>query len=215
MLTDTLHNTFTTLFGGIYKNVSFQVRGVSQFSGQFGTAVRNPIPESLLPEDPLGARRRGRGRDRAGLRTVRLAVGLGDRQRAARRRSGCPSTPTPRSPSSTSSTGARPPRPRRRHGPRHGAEVRLPRGSARQGAAAGAARDVHHQRPREVRDGEQPGRGHAGGVPDRDRAAAVRRGRPVRLDQRRRRARARTRRRCSAPSPPCSPTAWRSSPPRP
>ena len=49
VLTDTLHNTFTTLFSGIYQNVSFQVRGTAQFTGQFGQAVRNPIPESLLP----------------------------------------------------------------------------------------------------------------------------------------------------------------------
>jgi len=50
VLTDTLHQTFTTLFSGIYKNLSFQVRGVAQFTGQFGVAVRNPVPESLLPE---------------------------------------------------------------------------------------------------------------------------------------------------------------------
>jgi putative ABC transport system permease protein len=49
VLTDTLHNTFTTLFNGVYQNVSFQVRGKAAFSGPAGTAVRNPIPESLLP----------------------------------------------------------------------------------------------------------------------------------------------------------------------
>jgi putative ABC transport system permease protein len=50
VLTDTLHNTFNTLFGNIYQNVDFQVRGVSQFtsSGPGGGAVRNPIPESVL-----------------------------------------------------------------------------------------------------------------------------------------------------------------------
>ena len=50
VLTDTLHNTFNTLFGNIYQNVDFQVRGVSQFnsSGPGGGAVRNPIPESIL-----------------------------------------------------------------------------------------------------------------------------------------------------------------------
>ena len=47
VLTDTLHNTFNTLFGNIYQNVDFQVRGVAQF-GSGGTATRNPVPESLL-----------------------------------------------------------------------------------------------------------------------------------------------------------------------
>ncbi len=46
VLTDTLHNTFSALIGNIYQNVDFQVRGVAQFSG--GSAVRNPIPDSLL-----------------------------------------------------------------------------------------------------------------------------------------------------------------------
>ena len=51
VLTDTLHNVFNTLFGNIYQNVDFQVRGVSQFStsGPGGSGdVRNPIPESLV-----------------------------------------------------------------------------------------------------------------------------------------------------------------------
>jgi putative ABC transport system permease protein len=48
VLTDTLHNTFNTLFGNIYQNVDFQVRGVAQFnsSGPGAGAVRNPISES-------------------------------------------------------------------------------------------------------------------------------------------------------------------------
>ena len=50
VLTDTLHNTFNTLFGTIYQNVDFQVRGVAQFNstGPGGAPVRNPIPESVL-----------------------------------------------------------------------------------------------------------------------------------------------------------------------
>ena len=47
VLTDTLHNTFDTLFGNIYQNIDFQVRGVAQF-GSGGTATRNPVPESVL-----------------------------------------------------------------------------------------------------------------------------------------------------------------------
>jgi putative ABC transport system permease protein len=47
VLTDTLHNTFTTLFNGVYQNISFEVRGKAAFSGPAGTAVRNPIPQSI------------------------------------------------------------------------------------------------------------------------------------------------------------------------
>ena len=47
VLTDTLHNTFNTLFSNIYQNIDFQVRGVAQF-GSGGTATRNPVPESVL-----------------------------------------------------------------------------------------------------------------------------------------------------------------------
>jgi putative ABC transport system permease protein len=49
ILTDTLHNTFTTLFSNIYQNVDFEVRGVAQFANGNGGTVRNAIPESLLP----------------------------------------------------------------------------------------------------------------------------------------------------------------------
>ncbi len=47
VLTDTLNNTFKTLFGNIYQNIDLQVRGVAEF-GSGGTATRNPIPESIL-----------------------------------------------------------------------------------------------------------------------------------------------------------------------
>jgi putative ABC transport system permease protein len=47
VLTDTLHNTFDSLFGSIYQHVDFQVRGVAQF-GSGGTATRNPVPASLV-----------------------------------------------------------------------------------------------------------------------------------------------------------------------
>jgi putative ABC transport system permease protein len=49
VLTDTLHNVFTSLFGTIYQNIDFQVRGVAQLTTSGGNAVRNPIPESILP----------------------------------------------------------------------------------------------------------------------------------------------------------------------
>jgi putative ABC transport system permease protein len=47
ILTDTLQNTFTTLFGNIYAKVDFQVRGVAQL-GSGANATRNELPESLL-----------------------------------------------------------------------------------------------------------------------------------------------------------------------
>ncbi len=48
VLTDTLNNTFSSLFGNIYQKVDFQVRGVSQFPNKSASAVRNPMPESVL-----------------------------------------------------------------------------------------------------------------------------------------------------------------------
>jgi putative ABC transport system permease protein len=49
VLTDTLHDTFTTLFGHVYQNVDFEVRGKAAFSGNDsnGNAVRNPVPASI------------------------------------------------------------------------------------------------------------------------------------------------------------------------
>ena len=50
VLTDTLHATFTTLFGHAYQNVDFEVRGKAAFSDNpaNGGAVRKPIPDSVL-----------------------------------------------------------------------------------------------------------------------------------------------------------------------
>jgi putative ABC transport system permease protein len=52
VLTDTLHSTFTNLFGHVYQNVSFEVRGKAAFatstsSGADPTADRNPVPQTL------------------------------------------------------------------------------------------------------------------------------------------------------------------------
>ena len=47
VLTDTLNNTFTMLFGNIYQKIDFQVRGVAQL-GSGANAARNELPESLL-----------------------------------------------------------------------------------------------------------------------------------------------------------------------
>jgi putative ABC transport system permease protein len=49
VLTDTLHNTFTSLFGHIYQNVDFEVRGKAAFTDNSGVGtVRKAIPESIL-----------------------------------------------------------------------------------------------------------------------------------------------------------------------
>ena len=50
VLTDTLHNTFTSLFSKIYSHVDFEVRGTAAFSDQQGAgAIRQPISDTLLP----------------------------------------------------------------------------------------------------------------------------------------------------------------------
>ncbi len=46
VLTDTLHNTFSTLFGHVYQNVDFEIRGTAVFSNSTG-ASRKPIPQSI------------------------------------------------------------------------------------------------------------------------------------------------------------------------
>src|SRR5271157_5296309 len=49
VLTDTLHNTFTTLFGQVYQNVSFEIRGKAELTTQAaGSAERTPVPQSIL-----------------------------------------------------------------------------------------------------------------------------------------------------------------------
>ncbi|HEY3867843.1 MAG TPA: FtsX-like permease family protein [Actinocrinis sp.] len=50
ILTDTLHGTISSIFASLYQNVDFQVRGVAQFPGSAASAVRNPLPASVLPE---------------------------------------------------------------------------------------------------------------------------------------------------------------------
>ena len=50
VLTDTLHNTFTTLFGHVCQNVDFEIRGkaaISSGNGETG-AVRKTLPQSIV-----------------------------------------------------------------------------------------------------------------------------------------------------------------------
>jgi putative ABC transport system permease protein len=74
VLTDTLHNTFTTLFSNIYSKIDFQARGVAQFGKNTPNAVRDPIPQALLATIRGGGRRR----DGRRLRAVRGARRQGD-----------------------------------------------------------------------------------------------------------------------------------------
>jgi putative ABC transport system permease protein len=47
VLTDTLHDTFSTLVGNVFQHIDFEVRGEAVLNSG-GNAVRNPIPESVL-----------------------------------------------------------------------------------------------------------------------------------------------------------------------
>jgi putative ABC transport system permease protein len=42
VLTDTLHNIFTTLLSNVHQNIDFQVRGVAQFSSSNGGRCATP-----------------------------------------------------------------------------------------------------------------------------------------------------------------------------
>jgi putative ABC transport system permease protein len=50
VLTDTLHNTFSTLFGHVYQNVDFEIRGKAAFTDTSGgiNTSRNAIPQSIV-----------------------------------------------------------------------------------------------------------------------------------------------------------------------
>src|SRR5438105_11121045 len=51
VLTDTVQRTFDDLFGNIYEHTDAVVRTRSALSSdQFGGAVHEPVPESLLPQ---------------------------------------------------------------------------------------------------------------------------------------------------------------------
>ena len=137
VLTDTLHNTFDSLFGNIYQNIDFQVRGVAQF-GSGGTATRNPVPESLLATVQA-------------VPGVEAANGLGDRLRAVHRprrqghhdrrgthpRRGVRPQPADLRPPHHAGQGADD-RPRGRHGPRHGHRSTTSRWVSRCASSCGA-----------------------------------------------------------------------------
>ena len=59
VLTDTLHNTFTTLFGRIYQNVDFEVRATAAFPATTEGRARavNRSPQSIATVGPSCPRR--------------------------------------------------------------------------------------------------------------------------------------------------------------
>ena len=97
VLTDTLHNTFTTLFGHVYQNVDFEVRGKAAFNQNSATGGvgRKPIPESIVTTvrhvPGVGLRRgdRHRATPSSWPPTARPSAPAGPRP------SGSPSIPTP------------------------------------------------------------------------------------------------------------------------
>ena len=114
VLTDTLHSTFDNLFGNIYQNVDFQVRGVAQLGTSGGNATRNPVPESLLAHGAARSRRGGRRRLGDRLRAVRRPRRQGHHHRRGTDPRASRSTPTSRSPRSTLRRASPPTTPTRR-----------------------------------------------------------------------------------------------------
>ena len=99
VLTDTLNNTFSTLFTSVYSKIDFQVRGVAQFGSGSG-ATRNPLPESVLARVQGVPGVGGDVRGGPGLRPVHRAA-TASRSRRPRARSASAGTPTRRSPACT------------------------------------------------------------------------------------------------------------------
>ena len=211
VLTDTLNNTFKTLFGNVYQNVDFQVRGVAQFGTR---RHRHPQPHPRV--DLLATVR--------GVPGVEAADGIGRRATpstsatTARRIStgGAPTLGVSFDPESQLSPAPprRRARPRRRPhdvvmDARHGAEVRLQGGPAGPHPAARADADLHHHRPRPLRDGGQPGRRHPGRLQCPDGATALGRGGPIRRHQCRGGARRQQGGACSGTSRSRCHAAWR------
>ena len=183
VLTDTLHNTFTTLFGHVYENVDFQVRGVAAF-GTNGGAVRKPIPQSLVAEvravpgvavadgSVSGyaqfVAHDGKAITTGGAPTLGLSFDPDARLSSLHVAEGAaPSSPD----EVVMDAGDRPQVPL--HGGRPGPDP-----------ARRAAPDLHDRRHRRVRDGQQPGRGDARRLRPAH-GAGLRRGGPPRRHRRR------------------------------
>ena len=172
VLTDTLNQTFDSLFGSIYQKVDFQVRGVAEL-GSGGFATRNPIPETIVPS--LRA-----------IPGVQVAEGtvtgyaqFVDKEGKAITTGGAPTLgvsfdPDPRLSSLHVDQGKPPTTPD---------QVVMDRATAQKyGFVVGqrveilfrAHADLHHQWDRQVRNRGQSGRRHLGGLRDPHGAAGAR-----------------------------------------
>ena len=171
VLTDTLHNTFTTLFGHVYQHVDFEVRGKAAFANNNGGRSQPPFDPAVDRDDrPEGARGglcRGHGQRPGAVRCPRRQ---GDHHRRC---------PDPRVLLRSQPAALRP-EPRQRHGSdhaercRHGcghrAEVPVRCGRPGPHPPRRTTTDVHHLRDREVRHRQQPRRCDAGRLRPSDRA---------------------------------------------
>ena len=183
VLTDTLHNTFDTLFGNIYQNIDFQVRGVAQF-GSGGNATRNPVPESLLR--PCAA---VPGVEAAEGTVAGYAQFVGPTARpisnGRRPTLGVSFDPTRSSRPAAGRREAADDAARGRDGPGDRPEVRLLGRRAGADLVAGPTQTFTITASQSS-GRQQPGRRDAGGVRRPDGAGADGRGRPVRRHQHRR-----------------------------
>ncbi len=185
VLTDTLHNTFNTLFGNIYQSVDFQVRGVAQF-GSGGTATRNPVAESVV-----STVRGVPGVEAAEGSVTGYAQYIAPNGKAITT-GGAPTLgfafdPNPALSPLRLTQGSPPTRPNQvvmdlgtaqKYHFKVGEQVRI--------LLARPDEELHHQRAGAVWDGQQPGRGDARRVRHADGAGAVGRCRQVRQHQRHR-----------------------------
>ncbi len=108
VLTDTLHNTFNTLFGHVYQNIDFEVRAKAAFTDNSGdTAAARPSPSRCWPRCGRSPEwRRPTGRSPATPSSWRPTARPSPP--GAPPTWGSPSTPTSRSPPCNSAEGHAP-----------------------------------------------------------------------------------------------------------
>ena len=148
VLTDTLNRTFDTLFGNIYQNVDFQVRGVAQLGTRRQRATATPCPSRSLAtvravpgvqaaEGSVTGLAQfvahdGKAISPGGAPTLGVSFDPNQQISALHIAQGRP----PTTPNDVA------------HGPRHGAEVQLHGRPESAHSAAGSDPDLHHHRPR-------------------------------------------------------------------
>ena len=181
VLTDTLHNTFTTLFGHIYQNVDFEVRGQAAFSSNNGGGGRGPQADPRSRSLTTVRQRPRRGLRRRGPSAATPSSSPPTARRSApgaHRPSGLSFDPNPQLSSLHLSEGTAPTTPH---------DVVMDAGTAQKYhftvgdhvriLLAGPTADLHHHRDRQIRHRQQSGRGHHRRLRPAHGPAAVRRGR--------------------------------------